>query len=85
MKSTKIKALSVICSILQIIGLVIIFQRDALSDLKFMPILVGIAGFAAVVRFFLPPFKASDVENALRPIAAIAGIIMIIFACTQMV
>ncbi len=74
----KIQILSVLCGILQIAGLALIVLEKSLPN--FTPILIGIAGFAAIVKYFLPDAK-SNLDKALRPIAAVAGLLIIIFAC----
>lgn len=76
----KIQILSVMCSILQIVGLVLIVLAKSLPN--FTPVLIGIAGFAAIVKYFLPDAESSF-EKALRPIAAVAGFGIIVIACTM--
>jgi hypothetical protein len=76
----KIQILSVMCSILQIAGLVLIVLAKSLPN--FTPVLIGIAGFAAIVKYFLPDAELGFYK-VLRPIAAFAGFGIIVFACTM--
>ena len=66
-----VETLSVICGILQIIGLILIIFRVA-------PIIIGISGFAAIVRIFLPiPQNRTPIGYT----AALAGLgIIILYA-----
>lgn len=75
----KIQLLSVMCVILQIAGLVLIVLVKSLPD--FTPVLIGIAGFAAIVRYFLPDAEL-NVDKTLRSIGALAGFGIIVVACT---
>lgn len=74
----KLNILSTLCSILQIVGLVMIIFVKQLP--AFTPILIGIAGFAAIVKFLIPDAK-HPLDKILRPWAAVAGLGIIIIAC----
>ena len=76
----KIQILSVMCSILQIVGLVLIVLAKSLPN--FTPVLIGIAGFAAIVKYFLPDTESSF-NKTLRPVAALVGVGIIAIACTM--
>ena len=68
----KLTVFSGICSILQIAGaglFLMIFQSSLPS---FVWILIGISGFAAVAKFFLPDGDGFE-KHILRPIATFAG------------
>ncbi len=69
--------LEVLCSILQIIGFVvlIVFERS----LSFSPVIIGIAGFSSIVKLFLP--NRWETDKFLCPLTAVAGFGMIILAC----
>jgi len=73
----KLTVLDVLCSFLQIASLVMIVMAKQLPT--FIPVLIGIAGFAAVVKFFLPCENPFD--RILRPIAAVAGLGIIVIGC----
>jgi hypothetical protein len=76
-EKTKLNALSVLCRFLQIAGLALIVFQNQLP--AFTPVLIGIAGFAAIVMYFIP--GAKGVDKTLRPIAAFAGFGIVLFAC----
>ena len=63
-----VEALSIICGILQIVGLVLIICRVA-------PVIIGVCGFAAIVKVFLP---LPQNRNMLGYSAALAGLGIII-------
>ena len=73
----KVKILYLICSVLQIVGLMMIICDLYISKaLAFLPILIGIAGFAAFVKLFL--LERSPV---IDQIAAVAGLGIIFCWC----
>ena len=76
----KLKVLTVLCNILQIAGLAMIIWHKQLPT--FTTVLIGIAGFAAIVKFLIPNAEG-NLEKALRPIAAVAGLGIIIIACAK--
>jgi len=74
----KLTMLTNLCTILQIAGLWMVVVAKQLPS--FTPVLIGIAGFASIVKFLIP--DAEGFDKTLRPIAAIAGFGLIIIACT---
>jgi membrane-bound ClpP family serine protease len=74
---TKIQGLSLVCSLLQILGLVLIVA----NVWRLTPALVGICGFAAVVKYFLPLEPDKDWRRRLVQVAALCGVGMILMAC----
>jgi hypothetical protein len=79
MEKLRMEVLDFLCSTLQIVGFVTILTKwpQAIAS-----IVIGISGFAAIVKFFLP-YNKNGFDGLLRPAAAIAGIGIIIFACTM--
>lgn len=75
----KIDILIVLCSILQIFGFVIFFFRQYPLVVHCLPVLTALAGFSGVVKFFLP-YSSTGLENKTRPLAALAGMGMIILS-----
>ena len=74
---TKIETLSCLCGILQILGLIIIVA----GKLEALPVLVGISGFAGVVKVFLPMELDRAWYKGLANVAAICGFALIVIAC----
>lgn len=72
----KIKFLRIICTILQIVGIVLLFS----TRLHSFAVLIGIAGFAGIVIFFLSDTE-SGFNKIFRSISAVTGVGMIIVAC----
>ena len=79
MEKMKLDVLSIACSFLQIAGLVLITFQNQLP--AFASVLIGIAGFAAIVKYFIPGAKGFD--KILRPVAAFAGIGIVLFAVSS--
>jgi hypothetical protein len=79
----KLEVLTLICSLLQILGLILAVAEPG----GFTPVLIGICGFAAVVNYFMPDRTGmlGPTLKKLRPIAAVCGVGLIIFACAAMV
>ena len=71
--NNRLIVLSFFCSILQFAGLVMVLF------MKPLPVLWGIAGFAAIVKFCIPDAKGFG--KTLEPFAAVAGLALIIWAC----
>lgn len=71
----RIKILSAICSVWQIVGLVAIILYTTYYKADFLLVLLGIAGFAGVVKYFLPDVRLP--EKA----AAVIGVGIIVMAC----
>lgn len=74
---SKIFLLSVVCSLLQIVGLALIIASPYLP--QSISVIIGISGFAAIVKLFLPS-KADFEGKILRPAAALAGFGIIIIS-----
>ncbi len=74
-ENTRLSILSNGCGILQIVGLILIISSSYLPN--FVWVFIGITGFAAVVRFFLAP-NGRYITRVMRPLAALAGVIIII-------
>lgn len=73
----KFQVLSVICSFLQILGLILI-----VSDMwRSLPALIGVCGFAAVVGYYVQPDTGKSWRKRLSQVAAICGVGMILMAC----
>ena len=79
----KLEFLTLICSLLQILGLILVVMESG----GFAPVLIGICGFAAVVNYFMPDGTGTlgRTLKKLRPIAAVCGLALIVFACAAMV
>ncbi len=71
-----LKALSMICSLLQIIGLILVIISSFLP--LFVWVIIGISGFAATVKIFLP---LENHQSFFSFIATLCGIGIIIFSC----
>lgn len=82
MDKIKINILSILCSLLQIFvfGFVIIVLNRGKQLPLYLSVLLGIAGFAGVVKFLIPDEK-TDFEKMLQPFAVAAGIFLIVAAC----
>ena len=72
--------LSMSCTLIQIMGLVLILFSKQLPD--FIIIFIGIAGFAAIVKFCIPD-ATSQFDKNIRSFAACAGLGMIVIACVS--
>jgi hypothetical protein len=70
----RIKVAAVICSILEIIGLIaiILLMVGGYNEQRHLNVLIGIGGFAAIIKYFIVPSKL------LYFFAAIGGFIAII-------
>jgi hypothetical protein len=66
----KVKNLSVMCSILQILGLFLIIGAKSLPN--FVWVIIAICGFAAVVNYFLINDEGEGLR-ILKSVAAVAG------------
>ncbi len=79
----RLRVLGVLCGILQIAGVLTLITMSQLvtGGPEFIRILLGIAGFASVVRFFLPDLGLGRTDTLLRPLAAIAGLALIVAVC----
>lgn len=77
---SKLDVLTLICSLLQILGLVLVITQP-----PFAPVLIGICGFAAVVNYFMPDREGTlgPTLKKLRPIAAVCGLGLIVIACAM--
>ena len=73
-----LEALSYICSVLQILGLSVLFCWKWLP--RFTGALISITGFAAVVKFFL---LLPGHQSTFSVIAALAGIGIIVIGCIK--
>ncbi|MBN2325559.1 MAG: hypothetical protein JXR73_00295 [Candidatus Omnitrophica bacterium] len=69
---------TLIVSVAQIIGLIAIVAGSG----PIVNVIAGIAGFAAVIKYFLPMPFHSEWMKKLNAIAAICGVGLIIFALT---
>ena len=78
---SKLDVLTLMCSLLQILGLVLVVPAPG----RFALVLVGICGFAAIVNYFMPdPTGAlAPTLKKLRPIAALCGAGLIVLACMK--
>ncbi|MFH1743046.1 MAG: hypothetical protein ABIH23_28910 [bacterium] len=77
---SKLDVLALICSLLQILGLVLVVAGPATPAIA---VLIGVCGFAAVVSYFMPYREGTlgPTLKKLRPIAAVCGLGLIVFAC----
>jgi len=66
----RLRGLSVLCSLLQIVGLAAVVMG--------MPVVPAVAGFAAVVNFFFPRDQERKYQKVLRIMAAVCGLGLII-------
>ncbi|HPA45089.1 MAG TPA: hypothetical protein PLZ55_02700 [bacterium] len=75
---SKLDVLTLICSLLQILGFILIIAQPGGPT----AVLVGIAGFAAVVMYFMPNPEGTLAPTIrfLRPLAALCGVGLILFA-----
>lgn len=74
---SRIQILAAICSLLQVLGLVLVVA--GLGDSA--RVLVGIGGFAAIVNAFLPlEIKEAWARNTIR-VGGVCGFFLIVFAC----
>jgi len=73
----KLRVLSVLCAIMQIAGGIMYFT--AKQSPTFIPVFIGIGGFAGIVNFFLP--RKTKTEWFMCLFAGFAGLGMIIMAC----
>ena len=71
-----VETLIAICSVLQIVGLVLVVMWNRLPT--FVGVIIGICGFAAAVKWFLP---VPPSQGLLTSAAALAGVGVIAIAC----
>jgi len=68
--------LTLICSGLQILGLVVAIVGT-------MPVITALAGFAAVVNYFLPRRNEANWTLKLKAVAGVCGVFLIVIAIVQ--
>lgn len=74
------KTLNVLCSVLQNVSIMLIIALFVIKPLPtFIPILVGIGGFAGIVKLYLP--TENDNQKVNRVLGAFIGFVVIIFVC----
>ena len=78
----KIKIIWFICSVLQIVGFVLIVSQGFTKGIGFVNILIGISGFAAVVKFFIEDEEKMPINfRWTTAVAAVAGFGIVVLAC----
>jgi len=82
----KLQVLRMICGTLQAVGLILLLALIVFGQPPpypgFVPVLIGVCGFAPIVSSFLPkPYIESDFDKMFNTTGAVAGFGIIIVAC----